>query len=765
LNSIDIKQLLSEMTLEEKAGLCSGANFWYTKPIERLGLPSVMVSDGPHGLRKQESPPEQLGLGETVRAVCFPAASALACSFDKELLNRLGSALGDTCQAEQVSTILGPGVNMKRSPLCGRNFEYFSEDPFLAGELAASYVKGVQSKNVGTSVKHFAVNNQETRRMSISAEVDERTLREIYLAAFETIVKKAQPWTMMCSYNCINGTYSCENDWLLNQVLRKEWGFKGLVMTDWGAMNNRVEALKAGLDLEMPSSKGITDKEIVEAVQNGALSMEVLDTAAGRVIELVKKYEDCKKEAATYHLEEHHTLSRQISNECAVLLRNEDQILPLNKEAKIAFIGQFAENPRFQGGGSSHINCFKISNAVEASKEYKVNYAKGFDTSKEETEEEIFKEAVALAKESEVAVVFAGLPDHYESEGYDRTHLNLPMCQNTLIEEIIKVQPNTVVVLHNGSPISLPWADKVKGILEVYLGGQAVGESTVDLLFGEVNPSGKLAETFPMRVQDNPSYLNFPGTKRQVEYKEGVLIGYRYYDARNMAVLFPFGFGLSYTTFEYSNLELKVISDQHHNQDTDGSLWMKDTDRLLVSLKVKNTGNRFGKEIIQLYVHDREASVIRAPKELKGFEKLALAPGEEKTVCFTLDKRSFAYYSTELKDWYAETGEYDILIGKSSHEIVLTGTVTLESTLKLPFIMDDRTTFADIMEQLKDPSRLLATLMEPFGNMAGVDSNAGEDRMLMEMMKGIPLHALRSFAPNVMMEDDIKNMVEGLMKE
>jgi len=763
LSTINIKNLLSELTLEEKAGLCSGADFWNTKAVKRLGLPAVMVTDGPHGLRKQEAAADHIGLGESISAVCFPTASALACSFDKELLSTLGATLGDECQAEQISTLLGPAVNMKRSPLCGRNFEYLSEDPYLAGELGASYVNGVQSKNIGTSVKHFAANNQETRRMSISAEVDERTLREIYLAAFETIVTKAQPWTMMCSYNCINGTYSCENDWLLNQVLRKEWGFKGLVMTDWGAMNDRVKAIKAGLDLEMPYSNGITDKEIVKAVGEGKLSIEVLNLAVERILELIKKYEEGKKENTTYNLEEHHNIARQIAHECAVLLKNEDNILPLKKDTKVAFIGEFAANPRFQGGGSSHINCFKVTNSLEAAADLKVSYAKGFDILKDEVEDDLVKEAVALAKEAQVAVVFAGLPDRYESEGYDRTHLNLPYCQNVLIEEIIKVQPNTVVVLHNGAPILLPWVNNVKGILEVYLSGQAVGESTVDLLFGKTNPCGKLAETFPIRLQDNPSYLNFPGTNRQVEYKEGVFIGYRYYDAKDMDVLFPFGFGLSYTTFEYSNLELKVVNDNLKESNNDNSnIQIKDTDELLVSLVVKNTGNRFGKEIIQLYVHDKEASVIRAPKELKGFEKIALAPGEEKTVTFTLDQRAFAYYSTELKDWYVETGEFDILIGKSSRDIRLSGTVAMESSMRLPFVMDDRTTLGDILNRVKDPSLLLHMVLGTFGDIDSHDTSTGEDKMMLEMVKGMTLHSIKSFSPKGFTTEDIQNMIEPL---
>lgn len=761
MKSLDVKDLIAKLTLEEKAGLCSGADFWHTKAVERLGLPAVMVSDGPHGLRKQEEVSDHVGLGESIKAVCFPAASALASSYDVDLLHSLGCVLGDECQAVDVSTVLGPAVNMKRSPLCGRNFEYFSEDPYLAGELAASYVNGVQSKNIGTSVKHFAANNQETRRMSISSEVDERTLREIYLTAFETIVKKAQPWTIMCSYNCINGVYSCENDWLLNKVLRDEWGFGGLVVTDWGAMNDRVASIKAGLDLEMPASEGITDQFIVDAVKNGTLSMEVLDLAVERILDLVKRYYDGKTEGS-FDLEEHHKLAKDIATECAVLLKNDDQILPLKTTSRVAFIGEFAVAPRFQGGGSSHINCFKITDALKAAKDYPVSFAMGYETRKDEPDAGLIAEAVKVAKEAEVAVVFAGLPDHFESEGYDRTHLNLPECQNVLIEEILKVQPNTIVVLHNGSPVALPWKDKVKAILEVYLGGQAVGEATVELLYGRVNPSGKLAETFPLRLQDNPSYLNFPGTNRTVEYREGIYIGYRYYDAKEMDVLYPFGYGLSYTTFAYDNLQMRV---KGNDSDSGSAISMKDTDHLEVTLKVKNTGKVFGKEIVQLYVKDLEASVGRPPKELKGFVKLALMPGEEKTVSFNLDKRSFAYYNTDINDWFAETGAYEILIGKSSRDIVLKGSVELKSTTIIPYEPDDRTTYADVIAQLENPEDFYKVLSESFGYTATADDNTGEVKMFVELIKGLPLHSARSFTAMGLRMDKLDALAATVLKK
>lgn len=754
---MDVKQILSELTLEEKAGLCSGADFWHTKAVKRLNLPDIMVSDGPHGLRKQQIPDDSgLGAGESIKAVCFPAASTLACSFDKELLNTLGKALGDECQAEDVAALLGPGVNMKRSPLCGRNFEYFSEDPYLAGELAANYVNGVQSKGIGTSLKHFAANNQEYRRMSINAEIDERTLREIYLTAFEKIVKQAQPWTVMCSYNRINGTYSCENDWLLNKVLRDEWGFEGLVVSDWGAVDDRVASLKAGTELEMPSSNGVRDAEIAEAVRNGSLDIKVLDKAAERILTLIKKYYDNKKTAASYDKEEHHRLARKASAESAVLLKNHN-ILPLKKGIKAAFIGEFAKSPRYQGGGSSHINSFKVSNAIDAAGEFgNVTYTQGFRTDKDETDAQLLAAAVKAAKEAEVAVIFAGLPDAFESEGYDRQHLNLPECQNHLINEIVKVQKNIVIVLHNGSPVLMPWKNDVKGILTVYLGGQAVGEATVDLLYGQINPSGKLAETYPLRLQDTPAYLNFPGTEQDVVYGEGVFIGYRYYDARELDVLYPFGYGLSYTTFEYS--DLKVTPDAG----------IKDTDTVTVSVKVKNTGNVFGKETVQLYIHPAGSYVKRPYKELKGFEKVALNPGETKTVTFTLDKRSFAYYCVELNDWLVESGDYRIMIGKSSLEIVLACVINVEGTVKKPFVAGNITTFGDVEKYAKDSS-ILNELLEKSGmqQMANPDSRntslgEGAVEMFKEMFKAMPLHSALSFGNKDLNSKLIQEVIDRL---
>ncbi len=737
----DVKGIIREMTLEEKAGMCSGKDFWHLKGVERLGIPEVMVSDGPHGLRKQAAEADHLGLNESIKAVCFPTACATACSFDRDLLEEMGERIGDECQAEDLSVILGPAVNIKRSPLCGRNFEYFSEDPYLASQMAAAHIKGVQSKNVGTSIKHFAANNQEHRRMSCSSEVDERTLREIYLAAFETAIKEAKPDTVMCSYNRINGEFASENHWLLTEVLRDEWGFDGYVMSDWGAVNDRVKGLKAGLELEMPASGGTTDKEIVEAVKNGELDEAVLDRAVERILNIVFKFVDNRQEGK-FDKEEDHKLAAKIEAESMVLLKNEG-VLPLPTQGKkIAFIGKFAEAPRFQGGGSSHINSFKITGALEAVKEVaQVTYAQGYDIKEDVIDQDMLNQAVETAKEADVAVIFAGLPDAFESEGYDRSHMRMPQCQNTLISEIAKVQENVVVVLHNGSPVEMPWADEVKGILEAYLGGQAVGQAEVDVLFGKANPCGKLAETIPYKLADNPSYLNFPGDGQTVAYKEGVFVGYRYYDTKEMPVRYPFGYGLSYTTFEYSDLQLSADK-------------IKDTDTLKVTLKVKNTGDRAGKEIVQLYVADKTGAACRPVKELKNFVKVELQPQEEKTVEMELDKRSFAWYNTQIHDWYAASGEYEILAAASSRDIRLKKTVYVESTTELPIHVHMNTTIGELLENPRTKAvieGMTDSLIQHMGGSSGDEeeesaaSEAISKEMSLKMMENSPLRTLRSF--------------------
>lgn len=736
----DVKAIVKQMTLEEKAGMCSGKDFWHLKGVERLGIPEVMVSDGPHGLRKQAEETDHLGLNESIKAVCFPTACATACSFDRDLLQKMGETIGDECQAENLSVILGPAVNIKRSPLCGRNFEYFSEDPYLASQMAAAHIKGVQSKNVGTSIKHFAANNQEHRRMSCSSEIDERTFREIYLGAFETAIKEAKPDTVMCSYNKINGEFASENHKLLTEILRDEWGFEGYVMSDWGAVNERVKGLKAGLDLEMPGSGGHTDREIAEAVKNGTLDEAVLDTAVERILGIVFKFIDNRQEGK-FDKEADHKLAAKIAAESMVLLKNEG-ILPLPKEGKkIAFIGKFAEKPRFQGGGSSHINSFKVTSALDAVKGVtEVAYAQGYDVKEDKIDQAMFEEAVETAKHADAAVIFAGLPDAFESEGYDRSHMRMPNCQNALISEIAKVQENVVVVLHNGSPVEMPWADDVKGILEAYLCGQAVGQAEVDLLFGDANPCGKLAETIPYKLSDNPSYLNFPGDGQKVEYKEGVFVGYRYYDTKEMPVRYPFGFGLCYTTFEYSDLQLSKGE-------------IMDTDTLKVSLKVKNTGNMAGKEIVQLYVADKTGAVSRPVKELKNFAKVELQPGEEKTVEMELDKRSFAWYCTEIQDWYAATGEYEIMAAASSRDVRLTKTVKVISSVEIPLHVHMNTTISELLENPRTREviqSMTASLMEHMGGSAEQEegnaaSEAITPEMSLKMMENSPLRSMRSF--------------------
>lgn len=753
-----IKELVGKMTLEEKAGLCSGSDFWHTKAVERLGIPEVMVSDGPHGLRKQDQEADHLGINESIKAVCFPAGCGAATSFNRELIGKMGETLGNECQAENVSVILGPAVNIKRSPLCGRNFEYYSEDPYLASEIATAHINGVQSRNVGTSIKHFLANNQETRRMSVDALIDERALHEIYLGAFEGAVRNAKPWTVMSSYNKVNGTYVGENKELLTDILRDEWGFDGFVVSDWGAVNDRIASLSAGLDLEMPASGGARDKQIVEAVQKGILPEQVLDTTCERILDIVYRFVENRDENAVFDLDADHETARKIAHETIVLLKNEDDILPLKKGAKVAFIGKYAKKPRFQGGGSSHINCQKVTSALDAVEHAGiagVTFAQGFDDKADAIDEALEAEAVKAAAEAEVAVVFAGLPDAFESEGFDREHMRMPECQNHLIDRVLKVQPNTIVVLHNGSAIEMPWVNEVKGIVEAYLGGEAVGGAVVDILYGDVNPSAKLAETFPYQLEDNPSYLSGFGSGDTVNYTEGIFVGYRYYDKKNMPVMFPFGFGLSYTTFEYSNLKLdkRELSDQ---------------ETLTVHVDVTNTGKVAGKEIVELYVADKESTVIRPIKELKGFDKVLLSPGETKTVTFTLDSRAFAYYEPKMKDWNVESGAFEIMIGKSSEEIVLSETVVVNGTKRMPVIYTANTTFGDLPTS-PQAQEILKPILDAYnlGDACSGDENSSATEAISEEMnaameKFMPLRAVISFSEGKVTPDLVAEIVEKL---
>lgn len=724
----DVSVIIEHMTLAEKAALCTGASAWTTTPIERLNVPSMLVADGPHGVRRQPDV-HQMG-AESLPATCFPTASALAATWDGGLIHELGAALAEECIAQHVDVVLGPGANMKRSPLNGRNFEYFSEDPYLAGELAAAYINGVQSKGVGTSLKHFAANNQEFQRFTISAEIDERTLREIYLPAFEKAVRQAQPWTVMCAYNKVNGAFASEHDYLLNRILKDEWGFEGLVVSDWGAVRDRVAALKGGLDWEMPGPQARRVQEVVDAVNAGVLDEAVLDESVRRILGIVAKTQQTPK-GGEFDAEAHHQLARRVAADGMVLLKN-DGILPLKGQQMIAVIGQSARQPHFQGGGSSHINPTQVTVPFEALQAHagdaKLTYADGYPADNS-FRQNLIDEAVAAARAAEVALLFIALPTYKESEGYDRADLDLTAQQIALIQAVAAVQPRTAVILNNGAPVVMgDWINGVAAVLEAYMMGQAGGGAIADILFGAVNPSGKLAETFPLRLEDTPAYLNWPGEAGTVRYGEGLFIGYRYYDARKLPIQFPFGHGLSYTTFAYSNPRVSAES-------------FDDTDGVTVSVDITNTGAVAGKEIVQLYVHDHEAGLMRPDKELKGFAKVALAPGETKTVAIGLDFRAFAFYHPEYKQWITEDGAFDLLIGASAADIRHKLTVTLRSTLDLPCLLDKEST---IREWLADPrgkalaepilEQIRANVIAMFTGImdAGEDAaeNGGADLML-----------------------------------
>lgn len=666
----DPREILAQMTVEEKAEMCDGSDYWHLQGMEKYGIPTIMVCDGPHGLRKKDYTKKGSSLECSVPSICFPTAATTACSWDPDLLYEMGVALGKKCRKEEVGVLLGPGINMKRSPLCGRNFEYFSEDPILAGELAAGLINGVQSQGVGTSLKHFAVNSQETRRMTIDEVVDERALREIYLTGFETAVKKAQPWTVMNSYNKINGKHGSENEHTETEILRNEWGFKGAVVSDWGAVCHRVDGLKAGNDIEMPSSFGSGKKKIIDAVNSGELDEAVLDERVLKILELIKKAEEGGKEKIEYNDLDDQPLARRVAASSIVLMKNEDGILPLSKEKKTAVIGEFAKVPRYQGAGSSQINPTKLDNAFDemTAEGFNIEYAQGYERTLKKAKHNpaLIKEAAELAARCEVAVVFIGLTDDYESEGFDRQHMELPEAHNQLVEAVVKANPNTVIVLSGGSPVELPWNDSVKAIVNSYLGGQAGAGAVADILCGKVNPSGKLPETYPICYGCTPAKNYYPGNPASVEHRESIYIGYRYYEKINKTVRYPFGHGLSYTTFEYSDIELdKTEADEN--------------DRITVTFKVKNTGAVSGAETAQLYVADKESTIFRPVKELKGFKKIWLAAGEEKTVTIELGRRAFAFWNVNTNDWCVESGDFDILVGSSSADIRLCATVTVNA--------------------------------------------------------------------------------------
>lgn len=739
---------VTELTLEEKASLTSGASFWYTKPIERVGVPAIMVTDGPHGLRKQREGGDHLGLGDSVPATCFPPAVGLGSSWDVDLVRRVGEALGGETSIENVAVLLGPGINIKRSPLCGRNFEYLSEDPIVSGVLGAAMVKGIQSKGVGTSLKHFAANNQEHDRMRASSDVDSRPLREIYLRGFQRVVEDAQPWTVMCSYNRINGVYASEDPWLLTQVLRDEWGFEGLVVSDWGAVNERVPGLKAGMDLEMPSSNGVTDAQIVAAVQEGSLDEAVLDTAAGRVLDLVRKStEGAGAVKGPLDVDAHHALAREAAGRSIVLLKNDapnpvaepveaqGPVLPLEKDAKIAVIGEFAEKPRYQGAGSSMINPTRLDSALDEIRALatgEVAYARGFSNALEVAADEtaaLRDEAVAAASVADVAVLFLGLPARLESEGYDRDDIDLPAAQLALLDAVLAANPNTVVVLSNGGVVALPFADRVPAILEAWLLGQAGGGGTADVLFGEVNPSAKLTETIPVRLEDTPAFLDFPGEFSHVRYGEGLFVGYRWYDARRIEVAYPFGHGLSYTTFAYGDASAAVKADGD----------------VEVTVAVTNTGDRAGREVVQAYTSLPGGTVQRPVRELKAFASVALEPGETREVVLTVRRKDLAYWDIRVDRWLVEGGAYVVDVAASSRDIRSSVTVEVAGDdVVLP--LSRTSSIGEVMAHPIAGPIVQAAIGQMMSGMEGVEAIMPEGVDATKMMESFPIGRAGMFA-------------------
>lgn len=681
--TFSVDQVLAELTLDEKAALTSGSGFWWTHPVERLGIPRLMVSDGPHGLRAQPVEGDHVGIGGSLPATCFPTASAIASSWNPALLRSIGEALAQEARACNLSVILGPGINMKRSPLCGRNFEYFSEDPYLAGELAVGIVDGIQSKGIGTSVKHYAANNQETDRLRVDAQVDERSLREIYLPAFERVVTASQPWTIMCSYNKVNGLSASENRWLLTQVLREEWGFEGVVVSDWGAVYHRVPALEAGLDLEMPPKLGRSPEEVVAAVNAGELSEGLLDQRVRTVLELVSKGMHVLELDEEFDVDAHHALARRAAAEAVVLLQNTDDILPLPADTSVALIGEFARTPRYQGAGSSQVNPTRVENLVDelSAVHADVRFAAGYGVDDTSDDADLRDEAVSVARSADVVAIVLGLPGSYESEGFDRTHMQLPANQLDVLTAVAEANPNLVVVLVNGSTVELnEVSPRARALVEAWLGGQAAAGAIADVLTGRVNPSGRLAETFPHRLEDNSSYLNFPGDSQVVRYGEGLYIGYRGYDKQKQDVAFAFGFGLSYTSYEMSDLSVSVSGEV-----ADGTLTAS------VSVTVSNTGPMVGAHIAQVYVTDPESSVHRPVRELKGFARVTLGPGESRRVQLDLDQRAFSFWSERFGRWAVEAGEFIVEVGHHSRDLPLSAIIQIDAPPLRPPLTADST--------------------------------------------------------------------------
>ncbi|WP_396916407.1 glycoside hydrolase family 3 C-terminal domain-containing protein [Mycolicibacterium sp.] len=707
---------IAELSLPQRAALGSGATFWTTKAVD--GVPAIMLTDGPHGVRKQSgSATDHLGVAGSEPATCFPPAVGLSQTWDPELVERIGVALGDECRSLGVHVLLGPGVNIKRDPRCGRNFEYYSEDPLLSGALGAGWVRGVQSRGVGASLKHFAVNNAEHDRMRASSDVDERTLREIYLRAFERVVRDAAPWTVMCSYNRINGTYAAENAWLLTEVLRGEWGFDGVVVSDWGAVRDRVAAVEAGLDLEMPATGGVTDADVVSAVQEGSLDESVVTRAAGRVARLAARATENAGTRRPFDADAHHRLAREAAAQAVVLLKNDGEVLPLSPST-LAVIGPFAQAPRYQGGGSSHVNPTRVDIPLDEIRSHAAGH--------EVTYSSDVASAVDAARSADTAIVFLGLSAEAESEGYDRDDIDLPAEQLDLLRAVVDVQPRTVVVLAHGGVVRLDEvAALAPAILDGALLGQAGGGAIADVLFGAVNPSGRLAETVPLRLQDSPSYLNFPSERGHTVYGERVFVGYRGYDARDIAVAFPFGHGLSYTTFAYSDLRVA-----------------EGRDGVAVRVTVENSGARTGREVVQAYIGLPSSRVARPPRTLAGFAGVTLTPGEQSSVEIPVRRSDLAYWDVAAHRWAVEAGEYTVWVGASSRDLRLSATVKLEGDEPVqPFTAES--TLGEILTDPVAAPLAVAALSEAVPGGTG-ESALGTD--LLKMIASIPLGRLAGFS-------------------
>ncbi|MEX5719952.1 glycoside hydrolase family 3 C-terminal domain-containing protein [Geodermatophilus maliterrae] len=708
---------VTDLPLERKAVLLSGQDFWSTPPVEDAGLPSVVLTDGPHGVRRQAADFDRIGLLESLPATCFPPAVAVGSSWDADVAERIGTAVGREARALGVPVVLGPGVNIKRSPLCGRNFEYYSEDPLLTGVLGAAHVRGQQAQGVGASVKHFAANNQETQRMQVSADVDERTLREIYLPAFERIVTETRPATVMCAYNRVNGVYASQHHWLLTEVLREQWGFEGVVVSDWGAVDDRVAALRAGLDLQMPGDSGAGNRLVVEAVRAGELDEALVDRSARRVAALADLVTE---PTGGFDVDAHHALARELAAQCAVLLKNDGAVLPLAPGTRVAVVGEFARTPRYQGGGSSHVNATRVDDALTSLREAlpTVTFAPGFTLDGSGDAAALRNEALAAARDADVTVVFAGLAESDESEGFDRTTIDLPAAQVELIRAVAAAGPRTVVVLSSGSVVSLEgWHDDVDAVLAGFLLGQAGGSALADLLTGAVSPSGRLAETIPLRLEDTPSHLNFPGEQGHVRYGEGVMVGYRHFVTVDRPVRYPFGHGLGYTTVGTGDLRVTATGD----------------DTATVSLTVTNTGERAGRHVVQVYVATTAGPVRRPARELRGFAKVSLQPGESRTVELRLDRRAFAYWDVREGGWVVAPGEYTVQVGASAAEVVAEAAVTLAGDTVVP----ELTLGSSVAEWFGHPV-VGAQLLEGF--LASMPDGAAEVHAgMLEMIGSMPM--------------------------